>query len=458
MTPRVSRAWISRAVRFLPLIVVLGIALWGAFGARANLQQAFDRETQIQQAQTSLEAMLRVQIDEENSVRGYIESQDGLYKDQYATALTQLAQKEADVRAALQAQNLTDVEAQLDEYIRQQAQWRTTVAEPQLANPRSRPVDIDRTNKFFTDAEEDISGSIRDALDERSNSLASEAIDRVDYALIFSAVFFVIFFGIALWIAWSELETRRTLDRSRTTVETLQSAFKSTTLDVPHCDVGSAYAAASADLAVGGDIFDMYRLSESRTLLTIADVSGKGVDAAVLTAFIRFTIESLALRRADPGAILADFNRTFSQTYTVRNPTLFVSMFVGILNTEQMNLTYASGGHDSAFVRRSSNVQQLAVTGPILGVMEEPFDTRVLQLEDGDTIVLATDGLTEARDRHGELLQEKGAMELIAAGSEDPQQLADGLVAQVKVLGGNRMRDDLAILAIRVHDPESAHA
>jgi sigma-B regulation protein RsbU (phosphoserine phosphatase) len=220
---------------------------------------------------------------------------------------------------------------------------------------------------------------------------------------------------------------------------------------LPNCEVGSAYLSASSHLAVGGDVFDVYRLSDTLAMAFIADVSGKGVDAAVLTAFIKFTIRGIALRRRDPGAMLAEFNTAFSQT--VENPYLFVSMFVGVLDTQTLQFRYASAGHDSAFIRRADEVQQLAVTGPVLGVMEEPFETKTLFLEDGDTIVLVTDGLTEARNRAGEQLYDQGAMELIAASNPQPQLLADELVAQVKALGGNRTRDDVAVLAIRVHEP-----
>lgn len=90
--------------------------------------------------------------------------------------------------------------------------------------------------------------------------------------------------------------------------------------------------------------------------------------------------------------------------------------------------------------------------------MEEPFETKTLYLEEGDTLVLATDGLTEARNRAGEQLHELGAMQLIGRSSNQPQLLADELVAQVRALGGNRTRDDLAVLAIRVHDPENHDA
>ena len=74
------------------------------------------------------------------------------------------------------------------------------------------------------------------------------------------------------------------------------------------------------------------------------------------------------------------------------------------LDTDTFALTYASGGHDTAFVRRRNDVVQLAITGPVLGVMEEPFGAETIYLQPGDTLVLATDGLTEVRNRAGEQL------------------------------------------------------
>jgi serine phosphatase RsbU (regulator of sigma subunit) len=87
--------------------------------------------------------------------------------------------------------------------------------------------------------------------------------------------------------------------------------------------------------------------------------------------------------------------------------------------------------------------------------MEESFESKLVYLEDGDTVVLATDGLTEARNQQGDWLHEAGAMDLIAASNARPQLLADELVAKVRALGRNQVRDDLAVLAIRVHEPGS---
>jgi sigma-B regulation protein RsbU (phosphoserine phosphatase) len=201
---------------------------------------------------------------------------------------------------------------------------------------------------------------------------------------------------------------------------------------------------------VGGDVFDVHRLNDSKALLLIADVSGKGVDAAVLTAFIKFTIRGIVIRHYEPSAILAEFNTAFSEG--VKDPSLFVSMFVGVLDTQTFAFHYASAGHDSAFVRRWDRVDRLDVTGPVLGVMDEPFGSRTIDLLPGDTVVLATDGLTEARNRAGVVLGDEGAMRLIERAPRAAQALADSLVAQVRVIVGRRLRDDLAILVVRVNE------
>jgi sigma-B regulation protein RsbU (phosphoserine phosphatase) len=103
-------------------------------------------------------------------------------------------------------------------------------------------------------------------------------------------------------------------------------------------------------------------------------------------------------------------------------------------------------------VRRWDRVDRLDVTGPVLGVMEEPFGLRTIDLRPGDTIVLATDGLTEARNRAGVVLGDEGAMRLIERAPRGAQALADSLVAQVRIIVGRRLRDDLAILVVRVNE------
>ncbi len=438
------------------LAVVLIIALQGAFQTRARIAGTFDAQSRIVQAQLALEEMLRLQIEEENLVRAFTLTRDPFYAEQYSGTVQAFDQKAAQVGAVLTEQHMTAARETLGDYVSLQENWRHKIAEPLLANPERESTDLDKSNKLFSDEENRQAAEIRQALANQNTTLGHATQSQIN-SDAWSRAFWLALFGL-LAILFNGFRSRLVseLEEERTTTEILQRAFRSEHVPLPNCEVGSAYLSASSHLAVGGDVFDVYRLSDNLAMVFIADVSGKGVDAAVLTAFIKFTIRGIALRRRDPGAMLQEFNTAFSQT--VENPYLFVSMFVGVLDTQTLQFRYASAGHDSAFVRSAGEVKQLQVTGPVLGVMEEPFETKTLYLEDGDTVVLTTDGLTEARSRHGEQLQERGAMDLISNSNSQPQLLADELVAQVKALEGNHTRDDLAVLAIRVHEPGGADA
>ena len=437
------------------LLVTLAFAVQGSFETRAQIARTFARQAQIEKAQIALEELLRLQIDEENSLRGYSLTRDSFYVGQYRQAAAGYDAKESDIRQILREEQMSGPGALLGAYGQLQSRWRAEVARPLLSHPRARLVELDKRNKLYSDYESRTVADIRDSLAGTEAGLAASTqaqLDRSSYVRIF----WVIVFGL-LAILFNAYRSRlnRELEQERTITEVLQRAFRSEWVPLPHCEVGSAYLSATSHVAVGGDVFDVYRLSDSRALVLIADISGKGVDAAVLTAFIKFMIRAIALRQSEPGAILSEFNVAFSKA--VGNPYLFVSMFVGLLDTTTFHLEYGSAGHDCAFLRRADGVEQLPVTGPVLGVMDEPFSSKTLDLEAGDTIVLTTDGLTEVRDRAGEQLLASGAMELIERAGPHAQQLADELVAEVRARGGRRLQDDLAILAIRLIDSEPAH-
>ena len=438
-------------------MIAIVVAVQLAFSTRSSIANTFAAQERIVQAQLDLEDMRRLQIDEEDSVRGFTLTQDPFYLTQYSGQATEFQMRAATVRQTLAEAHLDSSVRALDDYLSLQQNWRQQIAEPLLAHPGRDIAALDKSNKLFADSQSRSAQEIRADLADASDKLGKSSQDQVNKNAYGRAFWLVALGLVAILMNGFRSRLVSELEEERTTTETLQAAFRSETVPLPHCEVGSAYLSASSHLAVGGDVFDTYRLSDTLALILIADVSGKGVDAAVLTAFIKFTVRGIFLRRRDPGAALAEFNTAFSQT--VENPYLFVSMFVGVLDTESLQLRYASAGHDSAFVRRASGMmQQLAVTGPVLGVMEESFESKLVYLEDGDTVVLTTDGLTEARNQAGEQLHEAGAMQLIGASNPNPQLLADELVAKVRALGGNQVRDDLAVLAIRVHDSEAGDA
>ncbi|MEO8790047.1 MAG: PP2C family protein-serine/threonine phosphatase [Candidatus Tumulicola sp.] len=437
------------------LIVAVAIAVVGAFQTRANMAATFDRQASIQLAQLTFEELRRLQIVEENALRGYSLSRDSFYTEQYDSAVQDFDAKLASVRRTLQVQRLNDADRVLADYALIQDNWRQQVAAPLLRHPNATQIaDLDMRNKLFTDYESRIVAVLRRDLAAANAAFAGSTQAQLDRSAYVRA-FWLLLFGV-LAILFNAYRGRldRELEEERTTTQTLQRAFRSESVPLPHCDVGTAYRSASIRVAVGGDVFDVFRTTPQRALLMIADVSGKGIDAAVLTAFIKFTVRGMSLRHDDPGMLLAEFNETFERT--VRNRDLFVSMLVGMLDTKTFEFRYASAGHDAAFLRSKGDVRTLEVTGPILGVMQSDFETRAVHLRPGDALVLATDGLTEARDRKGDMLGTDGARALIGLAPGRAQDLADALASSVAMRGANRLRDDLALLVVVVKEDAGA--
>jgi serine phosphatase RsbU (regulator of sigma subunit) len=429
------------------LLLVLGLAVQGAFQTRASIAATYRRQADMQNAQIDLEQMLRLQIVEENALRGFILTRDPFYVNQYASASAQWAAKEADVRAALDKEHLTRALALLGQYDVVQNDWRREIAQPLFIRRGSSIVSVAKKNKQFTDYQALTAAGVEHVIALTSAQLLRSTLDQVNRSSYVRAFWLLIFGLLAIFYNAYGSRLTRQLEEERTVTDALQQAFFSRFVPLPNCEVGATYLAASSRLRVGGDVYDVFRLSDTRALLMIADVSGKGVDAAVLTAFVRFTVRSIALRLEEPGTILDEFNETFRRS--VEDPSLFITMLVAILDCSDGSLTYASAGHDSAYVRRSDTVEALTVSGPLLGVMDAHYTTRRLVLGEGDAIVLATDGLTEARRRGGELLGEQGALDWIAAGPLNAQALADELSARVRKRSGNRPADDLALLVVR---------
>lgn len=435
------------------LVVALIIAVTAAWNTRREIDQSFRHQMLIQRGQLALERMLKIQLDEENYIRAYVITHDAAYIDSYRATSQRFDAERNNLQKILAQEKLADGQGALAYYQMAHRDWQNEIADPLLRHPGAAASELDKRGKQLIDLQSDAANFIEQRLAQQNKAVVAATQAQINSTLYWS-MFGLLSFGL-LAIFFYGLRSRLTseLQTERLTTQTLQRAFQSEHVPLPNCTIGSAYGAASSHLAVGGDVFDVHRLSDRLGLVLIADVSGKGVDAAVLTAFIKFTIRGIALRRRDPGFILQEFNRAFPRT--VENPYLFVSMFVGILDTWTLRLDYASAGHDVAFVRRAAHVEQLAVTGPVLGVMEEPFDVKTVYLDDGDTIVLSTDGLTESRDKRGEFLDSAGAMKWIAEESLDPAVLAQDLIARARERSGKTMRDDVAVLAIRVQRPTS---
>ncbi len=431
------------------LAAILGIAVGISLRIYTQLDRAQRVETELVDAQRQLDELVNYQLAEETQLRGFLATGlpafvEPFYQDR---AKYDAALKEFDVTSA--QLGIAGGSSTREVRLLHDA-WERETAEPLIENPRSsQRLERETLGKVVTDQLAGETHDIDQQIHDRLVSAQGELKHRIDEAL-FGGLASVFVFGlVSIVFVATRHQMQVIIDREREIVETLQGAFSTDVDALPGARIGRAYISADVDAAVGGDLYDVRRLDASRGLVVMADVSGKGIQAAVNTAFVKYSIRTLARSSDDPSYIVEQFNRAFVDT--VRDPNLFVVVFVGLLDLQARELTYASAGHGGAYLRRGDDVRQLAVTGPIIGLdAGSEYGSRTERLATGDLVLLATDGLYEARNFAGEMLDDGGAMDLLRTAETDPQACADDLVAAVRRRSGGALHDDLALLVIAI--------
>ena len=168
---------------------------------------------------------------------------------------------------------------------------------------------------------------------------------------------------------------------------------------------------------VGGDFFDIILLDEGQIGLAIADVSDKGVPAALFMMSCRTLLKGVAIGLAEPGAVLAEVNDLLHED---NDTMLFVTVLYAVYNPSTGELTYASGGHDPPLlIRADGSVSLLPLTdGIALGVVPDlKYKQHKMTLGPGDTVVLYTDGVTEAQNTEGSAFEVDGLHQIFAGSS-----------------------------------------
>jgi sigma-B regulation protein RsbU (phosphoserine phosphatase) len=202
---------------------------------------------------------------------------------------------------------------------------------------------------------------------------------------------------------------------------------------------------------VGGDFYDFFVLDADRLGVVIADVSGKGVPAAIFMAMCRTLLKSTALQGLPPGECLERVNRSLCAD---NDAAMFVTVFYGILNARAGELEYANGGHNPPYVvRRSGAIELLEGTGGMaLGALERgTYTAKRASLGNGDGLFLYTDGITEAMDADGNLFSDQRLRSVLAqAASAPPEQIIATVVSMVRQHTGDATQsDDITVLALR---------
>jgi sigma-B regulation protein RsbU (phosphoserine phosphatase) len=202
---------------------------------------------------------------------------------------------------------------------------------------------------------------------------------------------------------------------------------------------------------VGGDYYDFINIDQNNLGIVIADVSGKGMPAALLMANLQATLRGQALTNHAPSECIAKSNSLLCRSVEKGK---FVTLFYGILNTKEKSFTYTNAGHCYPLIfNRKGQVRELEKGGLLLGMLDSyPYQEEKIILEPGELILLYTDGITEAFNKENEQFEEERLIKVVQesfhmSAKEISQKILDHVVAFQESVPQS---DDLTLVVVKV--------
>lgn len=219
-----------------------------------------------------------------------------------------------------------------------------------------------------------------------------------------------------------------------------------------HIDVSFAYKPATQEARVGGDFYDFIDLGKNRTACLIADVSGKGVQAATMTSLVGNTIKAFAYEGLSPDKVLDKTNKVL---YNQTEASVFITAIYSVLDLNSGIFYYANAGHHPPMLYRdkTNEVTTLNQGSTPLGLLaSETYELHTVNLQLSDSLVLYTDGLVESRVK-GKFFGEKGLVKSISSHAPLPVNIAQKILSDVENFTGGNLTDDIALLVLKVKQP-----
>lgn len=210
-------------------------------------------------------------------------------------------------------------------------------------------------------------------------------------------------------------------------------------------------ASMKAAKDVGGDFYDFFRIDDNRIGLVMADVSGKGIPAAIFMAVSRTLLRATALRGESPAACITYTNKLLEKESV---SSMFVTIFYGIFDINTGELTYCNAGHNPPYIiRNNGKIEVFPVPdNPIAGFFDElEFTEDIIRIEKNETLVLFTDGVNEAMSTSFEEFgDERFVATLEKSGSDNCQQIIDNIHSSLsEFVGEAEQSDDITLLVLK---------
>ena len=222
----------------------------------------------------------------------------------------------------------------------------------------------------------------------------------------------------------------------------------------PHVDGCEVFGCMEAARNVGGDFFDVIRLDRGCLGLAVADVSDKGVPAALFMMSSRTLLKGAAVGVGHPGSVLSEVNDLLNET---NDAAMFVTVFYGVYDPASRVLTFSNGGHNPPLVVHADGTsEELDLTGGIaLGAIPQfEYGQASVQLSPGDMVVFFTDGVTEAINPRNDEFGLEAVQALFEDGAtRSAQEAAEMILKAVREFAGEAPQfDDLTCMILRVAD------
>lgn len=292
--------------------------------------------------------------------------------------------------------------------------------------------------------------NIRQAMNNGAFDFATKPIDMDDLSLTIEKAIDQIRFVHETQKEHDQLET---LKRDLTTAKDIQQYILPRVFPPfpEDCDKMDIYASMEAASDIGGDFYDFFRLDGDHIALVIADVCGKGIPAALFMAVSRTIIRSKGTQCDHAGECLTESNRLLS-AYSV--DCMFITVFYAIYNTKTGLVTYSNAGHNPPLLLRSNGRVEVLPKpkNTIVGAFDNiSYKEDTLQLEHGDTLVLFTDGVTEAMNPHNEEFGSKRLNDVLGGlASCRSQQIVETVKSSVREFAdGAEQSDDITMLVLK---------
>lgn len=252
----------------------------------------------------------------------------------------------------------------------------------------------------------------------------------------------------------TQQELSRALERERRIADQLQKCFRSRLpTRIPGYQLGHAYQPALEEARIGGDFYDLFPVGKDRYGVLIGDVSGKGIEAAVVTVKARYYLRGYAAQRFSPVEVVRLLNQVL---YEDLQGEAFVTLFYAELCVRENQLSYVTAGHElPLFLLPGRRVRPLDTTGPLVGV--DPtleYESRTIEFPPGASLLCYTDGVTESR-RQGKLLGMKSLADWFEHRSQslNGQQLVDRLIRDLEGYANGYLGDDVAMMLLQRLNP-----